>query len=188
MRIHIGLIVFTLFGFLWGCQSIRVSQDYDLSKDFSLLKTYEWQTQTQPETGDIRVDNPLLDSRIRSAINNTLSNKSFQRITQGKPDFYVAYTYQIRSKIESDDVGVGVGFGWGSRHRYGGIGVDTGRYISEYDEGELVIDFKDGFKGDLLWRGIGTARIDLYAKPEEITKGVNAVVEQILSQFPPLPK
>ena len=188
MRIYIGLIVFTLFGFLWGCQSIQVSQDYDISKDFSSLKTYEWQTKTQPETGDIRVDNPLLDARIRSAINDSLSKKGYQRITQGKPDFYVAYKYQVRSKIESDDVGVGVGFGWGSRSRYGGIGLDTGRYISEYDEGVLVIDLNDASKGDLLWRGTGTARVNQHSKPEEITKGVNEAVEKILSQFPPLPK
>ncbi len=188
MRIYVGLIVFTLFGFLWGCQSIQVSQDYDLSKDFSSLKTYEWQTKTQPKTGDIRVDNPLLDARIRSAINDSLSKKGYKRITQEKPDFYVAYNYQIRSKIESDDVGMGVGFGWGSRRRFGGIAVDTGRYISEYDEGVLVIDLNDASKGDLLWRGTGTARVNQHSKPEEITKGVNEAVEKILSQFPPLPK
>jgi len=188
MRIHIGLIGLTLFGFLWGCQTIRVSQDYDLSKDFSSLKTYAWQTETQPQTGDIRVDNPLLDARIRSAINDSLSKRGYQRINQGTPDFYVAYTYQIRSKIESDDVGVGVGFGWGSHRRFGGIGMDTGRYISEYDEGLLVIDLNDASKGDLLWRGTGAARVDQHSKPEEITKGINQAVEKILSQFPPLPR
>jgi len=188
MRIYIGLIVVTLFGFLWGCQNIQVSQDYDLSKDFSSLKTYEWQTKTQPETGDIRVDNPLLDARIRLAINDSLSKKGYQRITRGKPDFYVSYTYQIHSKIGSDDVGVGVGFGWGSRGRIGGIGVDTGRYIGEYDEGMLVIDLNDASKGGLLWRGTGTARVDQHSEPEEITKRVNEGVEKILSQFPPLPK
>jgi len=188
MRIYTGIIVFTLFGFLWGCQSIQVSQDYDLSKDFSSLKTYEWQVQTQPETGDIRVDNPLLDARIRSAINDSLSKMGYQRNTRGKPDFFVAYKYQIRSKIESDDMGVGVGFGWGRHGRFGGIGVDTGRYISEYDEGVLVIDLTDASQGDLLWRGTGSARVNQHAKPEAVTKEVNAAVEKILSQFPPLPK
>lgn len=188
IRIYTGLIVFTLFGFLWGCQSIQVSQDYDLSKDFSALKTYEWQAQTQPETGDIRVDNPLLDARIRSAINDSLAKRGYQRITQGKLDFYVAYRYQIRSKIESDDVGVGVGFGWGGGSRFGGIGVDTGRHISAYDEGLLVIDLNDASKADLLWRGTGTARVDQHSTPEEITKGIYEAVEKILSQFPPLPK
>jgi hypothetical protein len=188
MRTHIGLIGLALLGFLWGCQSIQVSQDYDISKDFSSLRTYEWQTETQPETGDIRVDNSLLDARIRSAINESLSKRGYQRNTQGKPDFYVAYKYQIRRKIGSDDAGVGVGFGMGSRGSFGGIGVSTGRDISEYDEGVLVIDLKDASKGDLMWRGTGTAVVDQHAKPEEVTKGVHEAVEKILSQFPPLPK
>ncbi len=188
MRIYIGLIVLTLFGFIWGCHSIQVSQDYDSSKDFSSLKTYEWQAKSQPKTGDIRVDNPLLDARIRSAINDSLSKKGYQKITQGRPDFNVAYKYQVRSKIESDNVKVGVGFGRGSRGRYGGIGVESGSNISQYDEGMLVIDLNDASKGDLLWRGTGTARVSQHSKPEEITKGVNEAVEKILSQFPPLPK
>jgi len=180
-------LIFLLFVFLWGCQSIQVSQDYELSKDFASLKTYKWQTKTQPETGDIRVDNPLLDARIRSAIDDSLSKKGYRRINQERTDFYVSYKYQIRSKIGSDDVGVGVGFGWGTRGHMGGLGVDTGRHITEYDEGTLVIDLKDASKGDLLWRGIGTARVDQHSKPDEITKGINEMVQKILSQFPPPP-
>lgn len=188
MRRCMVLIVFALFGFLWGCQSVQVSQDYDLSKDFSSLKTYGWQTKSQPKTGDIRVDNPLLDARIRAAINDSLSKKGYQRIPEERPDFHVAYKYQVGSKIESDNVGVGVGFGWGGRSRFGGIGVDSGRHISEYDEGVLVIDLTGASNGDLLWRGTGTARVDRHSTPEEITKWVNEAVERILSQFPPLPK
>jgi len=188
MRINIGLVVFMLFGFLWGCQSIQISQDYDSSKDFSSLKTYEWQTKSQPKTGDIRVDNDLLDNRIRSAINDSLSKKGYQRINQGRPDFYISYKYQVRSKLESDNVGVGFGFGMGSRGRYGGFGVDTGRYINEYDEGLLVIDVTDTSESALWWRGIGTTRINQHSKPGEITKWVNEAVDKILSQFPPMPK
>ena len=83
---------------------------------------------------------------------------------------------------------MGVGFGWGGRGGFGGLGVGTGREISEYDEGVLVIDLKDASKGDLMWRGTGTAVVDQQSKPEELTKGVNEAVEKILSQFPPLPR
>ncbi len=40
----------------------------------------------------------------------------------------------------------------------------------------------------LLWRGTGTTRVNQRAKPEENVMGINAWVEKILSQFPPLPK
>ena len=63
MRIYntyLGLVTLFLITQLWGCSSIQVSQDYDLSRDFSTLKTYAWQIESQPTTGDIRVDNSLL--------------------------------------------------------------------------------------------------------------------------------
>ena len=78
MQKYRQLIILTLFFFLLGCASIKVSQDYDLSKDFSGLKTYDWQTGTQPKTGDIRVDNPLFDDRIRSAVDRSLLEKGYQ--------------------------------------------------------------------------------------------------------------
>lgn len=181
------ILAVALLSLLGGCQSVQVSQDYDASKSFSALRTYDWQTKTQPKSGDIRVDNPLLDARIRTAVDRVLSERGYRIQSQPTPDFTVAYQYQIRRKIESDDVGVGVGFGWGGRSRYGGIGMDTGRYLSEYDEGMLVIDLYDTARGGLLWRGTGTTRVDQHARPEDITKGVNEAVEKILSQFPPLP-
>lgn len=188
MRNCIGLIIVTLFGFMGGCQSVQVSQDYAPSNNFLGLKTYAWLTETQPETGDIRVDNPLLDARIRKTVDDSLSKRGYQKITQGRPDFYISYTYQIRSKIGSDDVGVGVGFGWGGRGRIGGLGLNTGRYIGEYDEGMLVIDLHEKSKDDLLWRGTGTLPVDQHPNPDEVTEWVGEAVEKILSQFPPLPK
>jgi len=184
-KIYIGLIVFVLFGHLGGCSSIRVSQDYDPSRDFSSLRTYAWQREKQPETGDIRVDNSLLDTRFRSAIDDALAKKGFQKTTQGKPDFYVAYTYQIDSKIESSNVTLGVGVGRSSRGRYGGVGVHSGGQVREYDEGLLVIDLVDAATGSLMWRGTGTARVDPGADPEKSVKAIHAGVEQILAQFPP---
>ena len=181
----LGVLVFSLLGLPWGCSSIRVSQDYDLSRDFSSLRTYAWQSDKQPETGDIRVDNSLLDTRFRSAIDDALAKKGFQKKTQGKPDFYVAYTYQIDSKVESSNVTFGFGFGSGGGGAYTGMGVNSGGRVSEYDEGLLVIDLMDVATADLLWRGTGTARFDPSTDPEKSVKAINAGVEQILAQFPP---
>ncbi|MFO7605258.1 MAG: DUF4136 domain-containing protein [Desulfurivibrionaceae bacterium] len=184
MKNHKRLIVITLLGFLWGCQSIKVSQDYNPARDFYSLETYAWQMETQPETGDIRVDNPLLHDRIRAAVNQSLLDKGYRKISEGKPDFYVSYKYGTHSRIESDGVGFGLGFGWGGRSRFGGIGVGTGSPAREQDERVLAVDLKDE-QGNLLWRGVGTAPFEQHAGPEEITKEINAMVEKILSQFPP---
>lgn len=186
-KISLGLVILTLFGHLWGCSNIQVSQDYDVSMDFSSLKTYAWQTESQPTTGDIRVDSSFIDDRIRSAIDDSFSKKGYQKIVQETPDFFVAYTYQIRSRLESNNVTVGVGIGTSSRGRYGGFGVNSGGSIREYDEGFLAIDLNDASKNSLLWRGTGTTRVNQSAKPEESVTEINAWVEKILSQFPPLP-
>jgi hypothetical protein len=143
------------------------------------------QTESQPKTGDIRVDNPLLDDRIRSAINDALSKKGYRETSQETPDFYVVYTYQIRSKIESNNVTVGLGFGGGSVGSFGAVGIDSGGNAREYDEGLLVIDLNDASKESLLWRGMGTTPINQHTDPEENVKEINAWVEKILSQFPP---
>jgi hypothetical protein len=187
-KVCIGFVIITLFGHVWGCSGIRVSQDYDLSRDFSSLSTYAWQTESQPETGDIRVDNSLLDARFRSAINDSLTKRGYQKGEQENADFYVAYTYQIDSKIESSNVTVGFGLGGGSGGAFTGIGVDSGGRVREYDEGLLVIDLIDTSNADLLWRGTGTTPIIQHAKPEKTVKNINEWVEKILAQFPPQPK
>lgn len=184
-KIRVGIVLFAILGCLWGCSSMQVSQDYDLSRDFSQLKTYAWRTENQPKTGDIRTDNSLLDARIRSAIDDSLARKGYLKIDQGEPDFHVAYTYQISSKIETSSVTFGFGFGGGSRGTYTGIGMDSGGRVGEYDEGLWVIDLIDPSNEDLLWRGMGTMPVDQHAKPEKTVKAINAGVEKILSQFPP---
>lgn len=186
MKIYKSLFACALLGLVVGCSSIKVSQDYDQSTDFSGLNTYEWKMEDKPDSGDIRVDNPLLHRRIRAAINETLRNRGYRKISagEGAPDFSVSYKYQIRSKLESDDVGVGVGFGFGSYRSFGGIGVESGSYVSEYDQSILAIELKDA-DGNLLWCGLGTARFDQHAGPQAMTREINAMVGKIMSQFPP---
>ena len=187
-KIYIVLTMVMLFGHLWGCSSMQVSQDYDLSRDFSSLKTYAWLNDSQPKTGDIRTDNSLLDNRFRSAISDSLSKKGYQNVAQEKPDFYVAYTYQIDSKVESSNVTVGFGFGSGGGGAFTGMGVNSGGRVREYDEGLLVIDLIDAATASLMWRGTGTAPVDQHANPEKTVKEINEGVEQILAQFPPQTK
>ena len=188
MRNDRRVIILTVLTIVIGCSGIQVSQDYDLSREFSGLKTYDRQSGTHQKTGDVRVDNPLLDARIRKAVDRCLLEKGYQRILRGTPDFYVAYQYSIRSKIRSDTVHTGVGFGVGGYGRDGGIGVSTGSDIREYDEGMLVIDIVGAGTGDLLWRGTGTGYVSQHSDPEKTTAIVNETVDKILVQFPPQPK
>lgn len=171
-----------------GCSSVRVSQDFNPTKKLDNLTTYAWKTETQPPTGDIRVDNPLLDARIRAAVENNLTARRYQKLTDGTPDFHIVYQYAIQRKIESDQVQTGVGFGFGSYGRRGGIGFSTGSNVSEFDEGLLVIDFLGAGESDLLWRGSGSRRVDQHSDPAQITERINEIVNKIMAQISPLPK
>ena len=171
-----------------GCSGIKVSQDYDLGKVLPVMKTYQWKTTTQAQTGDVRVDNPLLDARIRKAVDRAFSEKGFQKVTAGTPDFEVGYQFSISKKIQSDDLRTGFGFGMGSYGRHGGVAISTGSTVTQYDQGLLVIDLTDVKSGDLLWRGNGTHRLPEHIDPEKTEKIVKEIVEKILAQFPPEPK
>lgn len=179
----IWIIFLTLF---LGCSSVQVSQDFLNDARFLDLKTYRWKSEKQKPTGDKRLDNPFLVKRIRSAVENSLSAKGYTKLTEGKPDFYVSYGYSLRSKIESRDTGASFGFGFGSVGRYGGVGINTGQEVRQYDQATLIIDFINTGSDDLMWRGTGTSRASEHSTPEKATKAVNEMVTKILDQFPPL--
>jgi hypothetical protein len=179
-----GYIACLLVLTISACSSVEVSQDYDLGKPLPELKTYHWQTAGQAKTGDVRVDNPLLNDRIRKAVDRALARKGFAKVTAGRPDFKVAYQFTISQQIKSDDVRGGFGFGVGSYDRRGGVAISTGSTVTTYDEGLLVIDLTDS-QGTLLWRGRGTRYLPAHTNPEKTEKIYNEFVEKILAQFPP---
>lgn len=172
--------------FVSGCTSIRVSQDYKPAQTFSDVKTYAWKSTKQDRTGDVRIDNPFNDERIRTAVDKTLSLKGFVRTT-GNPDVYLSYVYSIQSKIASSSNGpvIGFGFGTGGRNSTMGFAAGVGNDVGEFDEGRLVIDLADGKTNELIWRGTSTSRVDTQASPEKMTRLLNTMVEKNLAQFPP---
>jgi hypothetical protein len=184
-KIWLAVLAATLV--LGGCSGVQVNQDYDPATDFKSMQAYRWESETQAKTGDLRIDNPLRDTRIRAAVARQLSEKGFVQAADGQAAFLVRYQYTLRQKIESDGAGGGIGFGIGSYGRHGGVAIGTGNTIREYDEGTLTIDFVDAASQALLWRGTGTQRFREYNDPEKTSRDINTLVETILAQFPPQP-
>lgn len=181
------LVWIFIFALLTGCSAVQVSQDYLPETQFYDLKTYQWQSEEQKPSGNKDIDNPLLVKRIRGAIEQVLTEKGYRKTTEGSPDFYVSYNYDLNSKIESNDTGAGFSFGFGSRSRFGGIGINSGREIREYNQATMLIDLVNAKTKDLIWRGKGTRRIPDHSTPAKTTETVNEIVAKILYQFPPLP-
>ncbi|MEE9367267.1 MAG: DUF4136 domain-containing protein [Pontiella sp.] len=166
---------------LSGCSSTSVTRDYNETTDFSTLKTFAWQHADQPQTGNPRIDNDLIDERVRAAVNRDLSAKGFNLVEEPEADFLVAYFVEYKQRIGGGTMSVGMR--GGSYGRAAGVGYNTG--ISDYEEGYLTIDVIDPEEGKNFWRGVGRRTSYENNNPKKITKIVNQSVSSILKKFPP---
>lgn len=175
-----------------ACSGIQVSQDYDPATDFSRYRTFAWAPEPAPKSGDALIDSPLMDRRIRAAIEQTLKSRGFEAAAGGRADFLITYQLVVRNQIEVTTVGPAFGWGaypyayWGYPYPYWG-GIDYTTFINQYQEGTLIIDFTDPETEKLFWRGIGSRRVSQQSTPEKTTAKVNRAVAEILAQFPPSP-
>ena len=168
---------------LQACSGIKISQDYDQSYDFAVLKTFAWKPNENNEYGV--ADNDLLDRRIRAAIVDNLSAKGFAFLESGSADFLISYHFTVEQKLSTSGTTGAVSIGGYRGGRYGGIAVGTGTDVRAYEEGRLSVDVTDTSQDKLVWRGISTQTVSTHSDPEKTTKRVNETIEKILAQFPP---
>lgn len=162
---------------LAGCSTLSVRYDYDREADFGKYRTFAWSEQEVP--GDELARNPLIQKRVRSAVDETLASKGYTLSEFDQADFIVAVHAGIKERMRVQD--------WG---RYGWYHPWWGPYggrvdVRYYEEGTLVIDIVDAKKKELVWRGTGTGIVKRYARPEKIQKDIDQDVTRILAAFPP---
>lgn len=190
-RYGAGLVLLVIWVVIWltGCTGIQVSQDYDTEADFSRLGTFSWADETQPETDDPRIQNPLQHARIQSAVERVLASRGFSKVIpvqHVRASFQVRYHYTLRPRVDAGSgIDVGIGIGGLGRRTGGGISVGTGNSIDTYDQVELVVDILDGTTGALLWRGIGTCRFVEYQNPLDADAAIDRLVTTLMRPFPP---
>jgi hypothetical protein len=172
--ISVNVLIAVLF--FAGCSTISVNQDYDPTYDFSKLKTFGF----IPITEEAGIDQ-LNATRLGDAIKANLTAKGYT--LSDNADFGIALFFTKDTKTSIQSTGAyGYGYGYGYRG-YGGMGGST--YVTQYEQGTLVIDFVDMAKQELIWRGVGTGALSESPSIEERTANINNAVTQILAQFPP---
>ena len=169
-----------VLGLLVGCSGIQVDRDYDPEVDFGSLRTWAWISHSG-KSDDPRIDNALLDSRVRAAVEGKLAELGYRKLESGDPDFGVVYHAAINKEIRVDTIYRSHGYG---RYGYGGVGYAE-TLVSEYDVGSLIIDVVAPSGQKLLWRGIATAAVQPGASPEKRTKRVDQAVDKMFKRFPP---
>ncbi|MDH3521427.1 MAG: DUF4136 domain-containing protein [Myxococcales bacterium] len=173
------LVATACVALLSGCSSVRVTSDFDPNANFSALQGYAWLAASQPPTGDPRLDNTLLDARIRNAIEAELGKRGHRKVAPAAADFLVAYYVAVESKVDVETIYRSYGrAGWG-----GGGSADT--VVREYEEGTLLVDLLQPQSGDLLWRGTAQTRLRDARTPEARDKYVKEVVGRLLAAYPP---
>ena len=173
-----------------GCATLQVERDYDPAVSFDELETYTMIEQAgERPTPDIpALSSPLVDRRIRSAIERELGAMGFRRVTSGEADFKVAAYVVAEERLDVETLDRygynNYGYNYGYRH-YGGSGIITRDYVREYVEGTLILDIIDGGRNELIWRGWATEALAHQPSPENVDKYVFEAVGKILEGFPP---
>ncbi|MDA3807710.1 MAG: DUF4136 domain-containing protein [Thiomicrorhabdus sp.] len=170
---------------LSGCSSIPVSQDYQATSALKNYATYQWlpiEKQTVPTTASLKKSHPFITLRIEKAIQENLHNRRAIFVRQA-PEAYVNYHYSV-TKTQTVAPSSTIGFGLGSRN----IGFGT-RFPMDYsteihEEAKWGIDIHNA-AGELIWRGESVGAVEEFASPQAAEKNTQAIVDAILSQYPP---
>jgi hypothetical protein len=181
---NIGLLI-PCAVILVGCSSVSVSRDYDKAVDFTEIKTYAWQHAEQPQTDNPRIDDDLIDSRIRTAVESNLNLKGFQLVDAAIADVLVVYFVGFQQRITSSGGSMSVGMSRSSAGRAGGVGLSSGSNVSDFEEAHLTVDIIDREADRTIWRATGTRRTSSSTNPQKITDRVNDAVQRMLKRFPP---
>ena len=180
-----------------GCSTMQVSSDFSPDADFSGLQTYAWKPGPQGITDDPRIDNDILERRIRTAIDDQLALQGFTRTSGGVPDFFVGFHAAVSSKLEVTAINQHYGYapGWGT-HGFHGRGPGGYRgymwgweppstNVRSFEQGSLIIDVVEPASDQLIWRGTAQAEVGFSDDEGKKEKRVREAVARILKPFPP---
>jgi hypothetical protein len=126
------------------------------------------------------VDNALLDSRVRSAVDRELAARGLEQLPSGG-DLGVVYHAAIEGRMDVYNVDRSYGY----RPYWGWAGpVYTETHVRYFDEGTLILDLVDMSTQKLVWRASAQAEVNERADPETRTQRLNEAVARMLEGFP----
>jgi hypothetical protein len=166
--------------------------DYDPSANFSALQTYAWQMGgSSIPNHDPRLENALVDQRLREVVDHQMLLKGFRQDATGSPDFLAAYHLLIEKRAHGTALSPYYGYGYPYYFpwRYYGPGwygpYAQDIYWREYESVTLLLDFLDPASGRLIWRGTAEDVIDVTRNAAAQKQGLDAAVRFLLTRFPP---
>lgn len=175
-----------------GCATgFKATHDHDPNHDFSDYRTFAWMSENPMIVGEgVTAPNPLLEPRIMSALERTLTARGFELVREpAAADFVVSFTIGARDKIRVNSyptmsAGYRTGYprhwGWGAS--YYCCASDT--EVRQYTQGILAVDVFDAEERRPVWHGAASKTIT-ESDREQLDRTVQAAVDAVLSGFPP---
>lgn len=168
--------IFTLsiavFALAAAVQAQSVKIDFDPSADFAGVRSYSFQS-GKKIGGSALLDNTLIDSRIRQAVERELGARNV-RETRDNPDVLVAYHVGRKDRVDVDAFSYGIGPRW----RAGWTDV----MVTNYTEGTLILDIIDAQTNELIWRAYCTGAV---TSPEQAGKKIDKAAKKAFKKYPP---
>ena len=157
-----------------SCHVVRVQTDYEKETDFSNYATYNYFSDL--ETGLSELD----EKRVIKVLDAAMQAEGI--LLSEEPDFLINIESGIDQTPRINTVGVGVG---GTGRNVGG-GVSVGIPIGQANvQREIIFDFVDSQKDLLFWQATSKSSLNENATPVEREKKLKAIVEKVLSKYPP---
>jgi hypothetical protein len=172
------LLFITLVALVSGCSSVKVSYDYDKTKDFTKFKTYAY-----TEDALALKINDLNRDRLIKAVDQELAARGMTK--SSSPDVLIDLIVKAEQKMDATATNTG---GYYGRYGYaGGFGGTTHISYNEYVEGTLFINMVEKAIEKIVWQGVGTRTIDETASPEKRETNINYAVKTIFTKYPVKP-
>ncbi|WP_339696061.1 DUF4136 domain-containing protein [uncultured Marixanthomonas sp.] len=164
-----------LFAFVASCTSVRVATDYDRKADFNSYNTFAFY---KPGIDKAEI-NDLDKKRILRAIDAELAAKGLSK--NKSADLLVSIFTKENERVDVYNNNFGYGWGWNPWY-YGGY---SGNTVSRSTEGSLYIDLIDAKTNELVWQGIGSARLITSGNIDDKEERIREIVNEILAEYPP---
>ena len=170
---------------LAGCSQVQTGSEIDDAADFSALTTYCWLHDTEKAADDVRLNDPRVRNTVRTAVEDALASKGYEKVDREQADFLVTWFGAIEQKIKKENIDhFYAPYGYGTLYRDPALNTESPRKILEYEEGTIIIDIVDPQSRKLIWRGSGSGRIAEDQPEQTALRNLNRSVTRILAPFP----
>jgi hypothetical protein len=162
-----------------GCAGPDIHFDYDVKANYQSYHAYDWYAAPKTAPG-----NPLLDQRVRRAVEAELALRGFKREITADPEFLVTYYPAFAARRRSRGA-FSIGLGMGGPV---GLGLGIAAPLTARSAGQvtsIVLEIQDFKTHQLIWKAAAADVLDGTEGPEDADAAVAEAVKKMLKRFPP---